>query len=75
MSHDLLLEWVSERGGGSWTQLRQVHDWLFAGRERPAFQTAGFSVGLLATLGHMEMDWIAQTCTSTSQACTSARSP
>jgi hypothetical protein len=60
MSHDLLLEWISERGEGSWTQLRHAHDWLFAGRHRPAFQTPAFTVGLLSTLGHLEMDWIAQ---------------
>ena len=60
MSHDLLLEWARERGEGSWTQLRHAHDWLFSGRERPAFQTPGFTVGLLSTLGHMEMHWISQ---------------
>ena len=57
MSHDLLLEWVSERGVGSWEQFRRAHDWLFADEEFPRFMTSGFTMGILSTLGHAEIDW------------------
>jgi hypothetical protein len=56
--HELLLEWVSERGDGSWHDFRQGHDWLFpeeglAQRQR----RPGVTALVLASLGHMEMDW------------------
>jgi hypothetical protein len=59
MNNDLLLEWASERGTGSWQQLRDAHEWLSAaatdgGPWRP---TAGFAARSLTTLGHIEVDW------------------
>jgi hypothetical protein len=59
MSHDLLLEWVSERGEGSWQQLRDAHDWLFEATApgRGWRPTPGWSARMLSTLGHIEIDW------------------
>jgi hypothetical protein len=59
MNNDLLLEWASERGAGSWQQLRDAHEWIlnaYPGNEswRPS---AGFSARVLTTLGHIEIDW------------------
>src|SRR5438876_70322 len=58
MSHDLLLEWASERGSGSWQQFRDAHEWLL--EDAPASQwrpTPGWSARMLSTLGHIEIDW------------------
>lgn len=62
MSHDLLLEWASERGDGSWHQLRDVHQWLFEDATARGWQpTPGWSARMLSTLGHIEIDWEAAT--------------
>jgi hypothetical protein len=58
--HDLLLEWASERGSGSWEQFRRAHEWLFPAQTRPAWMTPGFTSRMLATLGHLEIDWQAR---------------
>lgn len=55
--HDLLLAWASERGSGSWRQLQDAYDWLFPSGSREDWQTAGFTTGILSTLGHLEIDW------------------
>lgn len=60
MSNDLLLEWVSERGDGSWAQFRRAHEWLFEGSQNPNYVTPGFTAGLLSMLGHIEVDWVAE---------------
>jgi hypothetical protein len=59
MSHDLLLEWTSERSEGSWQQLRDAHEWLFEATttSRAWRPTAGWSARMLSTLGHIEIDW------------------
>lgn len=54
---DLLLAWISERGSGSWQQLREAYDWLFQPERREPWQTAGFCAQILSTLGHIEIDW------------------
>jgi hypothetical protein len=54
---DLLLTWLSERGSGSWQQLREAYDWLFQAERREPWQTAGFCARILSTLGHIEIDW------------------
>lgn len=58
IDHDLLLEWVSERGSGSWADLRGAIEWLGStlpsSEERPS---AAKVVLVLASLGHLEMDW------------------
>lgn len=54
-----MLEWISERGAGSWQQFRSAHDWLF---EKPTDSwqpTASWSARTLGTLGHIEFDWYA----------------
>lgn len=58
--NDFLLEWLSERAEGSWTQLREVYDWLFPITQRERWQTAGFAARLLSALGHLEIDWATQ---------------
>ncbi len=56
--HELLLEWVSERGDGSWHDFRQGHDWLFPEEGLTQRQRRpGVTALVLASLGHMEMDW------------------
>lgn len=57
ITFDLLLAWISERGSGSWQQLREAYDWLFQSERREPWQTAGFSTRILSTLGHIEIDW------------------
>src|SRR5215211_5024343 len=59
MTHDLLLEWMSERVQGSWSQLRSAHSWLFAAERTGWRPTPGFTARMLATLGHIEIDWAA----------------
>ena len=58
--NDTLLEWLSERGEGSWTQLREAYDWLFPITRRERWQTAGFAARMLSALGHLEIDWATQ---------------
>lgn len=61
MKHELMLEWVSERGSGSWDAFKDSHAWLFG-----AGATQGENVGpsrtmqSLSLLGHLEMDWSAR---------------
>ncbi len=57
MTFDLLLEWVSELGEGTWSEFRAAYEWL-VGTERPDWQTAGFAARTLSTLGHLEIDWV-----------------
>ncbi|MGI9098479.1 MAG: hypothetical protein ACR2H2_08315 [Solirubrobacteraceae bacterium] len=60
MTADLLLHWASERGEGSWQQLRDAHEWiataypLSSASWRP---TPGMTARRLTTLGHVEIDW------------------
>lgn len=58
MRHDLLLEWASERSGGSWQQFRDAHEWLFADLPPRGWRpTPSWSARTLTTLGHIEIDW------------------
>jgi hypothetical protein len=55
MVRELLLDWASERGHGSWQEFRDAHDWLFEGADRrpqPGTTAHAFSI-----LGHLEVDW------------------
>jgi hypothetical protein len=54
---DLLLEWVSERGAGSWTQLRDAHTWLESESELAPWETASLIARQMSALGHIEIDW------------------
>jgi hypothetical protein len=56
-SKDLLLEWASERGSGSWAQFREAHAWVEAGRDREPWQTASLVAAQMSALGHVEIDW------------------
>jgi hypothetical protein len=59
VSYELLLEWASERGRGSWAMFREAHDWLFnAGRLEGERTPPARTANSLATLGHIEIDWI-----------------
>jgi hypothetical protein len=59
VNNDLLLEWASERGEGSWQQLRDAQEWILSAYpSNDNWQpTPGFSARMLATLGHLEVDW------------------
>jgi hypothetical protein len=58
MNNDLLLEWASERGSGSWRQFRDAQEWILnAAAEDTWRPTPGFSARMLSTLGHIEVDW------------------
>ena len=63
MNWNLLLEWVSECGAGTWAQLREGCEWLGSqgGGERPAWWAAH----RLASLGYLEIDWAAQRWSAT----------
>lgn len=54
---DLLLEWASERGSGSWAQFREAHAWVTAGGERAPWETASLVASQMSALGHIEIDW------------------
>ncbi len=55
--HDLLLEWASERGSGSWQAFREAHEWALPARSRPGWETPGFSIRQMSALGHLEIAW------------------
>lgn len=55
--HDLLLEWVSERGSGAWQAFRDAHAWIRPDVDRQPWETASFAVRQLSALGHIEVDW------------------
>jgi hypothetical protein len=58
---DLLLEWASEVGEGSYVQLREAVDWVFEDVEERTFRpTPAYAARVLATLGHIEIDWHAR---------------
>ena len=58
MNADLLLEWASERGTGSWQQFRDAHDWIAEAYPGDSWRpTSGFTARRLTTLGHIEIDW------------------
>jgi hypothetical protein len=59
MHWDLLLEWVSELGSGSFGGFREACNWTFETVEPGSWiPTAGQAARRLATLGHIEIDWI-----------------
>jgi hypothetical protein len=57
--HDLLLEWMSERGSGSWQHFRDAHAWIGSQAEREPWETASFTARQMSALGHVEVDWSA----------------
>jgi hypothetical protein len=54
---DLLLEWASERGEGSWSRFRDAYAWLEAGSDAPPWQSASLVARQMSALGHIEIDW------------------
>jgi hypothetical protein len=58
MTHELLLEWVSERGSGSWDVFKDAHAWLFgAGTASEDRLPPSRTMQSLSLLGHVEMNW------------------
>jgi hypothetical protein len=58
MSHDLFLSWLSERTDGGWEAFKAAHTWLFAQSANPArIPRPSWTAYLLASLGHVEVDW------------------
>lgn len=56
--YELLLDWISERGAGTWPQFRDAHDWLFNSGQQEGKQTkATTTIHGLSVLGHLEIDW------------------
>ena len=55
MIHDLLLAYLSEKGRGTWKELREAWDWLVPDQD-PAGK-AWIVAQDLSALGHLEVDW------------------
>src|SRR3954447_5395848 len=55
--HELLLEWVSELGSGTWEQFRRASDWLLDSGRTGQRSRSGLSAASLSVLGHREVDW------------------
>jgi hypothetical protein len=55
--HELLLEWVSEHGSGTWEQFRKVNEWLFPSTGLGRTTKPGATANALSILGHLEVDW------------------
>jgi hypothetical protein len=55
--HELLLEWVSELGSGSWDHFRKANDWLLDSGSGEARPSPGKTAATLSVLGHFEVDW------------------
>lgn len=60
-AYDLLLEWVSEKGEGTWQQFRNAWDWLSSRgariRDEDPAEKGWIAAANLAALGHMEITW------------------
>jgi hypothetical protein len=58
MSHELMLEWVSERGSGSWELFKDAQAWLFGAATAGGDQLSpSRTMQAFSLLGHLEMDW------------------
>jgi hypothetical protein len=62
--YDLLLEWASERGSGTWQKFRDACEWLRPAASRPGWETPGFAARQMSALGHLEIDWQASSWTA-----------
>lgn len=56
--YDLFLNWLSEREEGTWDDFKAAHSWLFGLSDETARRKPSWTVHLLTTLGHLEMDWL-----------------
>ena len=54
--YDRLLEFLSEKGRGSWQELKEAFDWIWGPSDDPA-QKAWIAARDLAALGHIEVAW------------------
>ena len=54
MSHELLLQWVSERGSGSWGEFRDAFRWALPDARAGGAQSC---MRRLTTLAQIEIDW------------------
>jgi hypothetical protein len=54
--YDVLLEFLSEKGRGTWGELKDAFDWIWGPSEDPAEQ-AWIAARDLAALGHIEIAW------------------
>ena len=54
--YDLLLRFLSEKGSGTWRELKDVFDWIWGPTEDPA-EKAWIAARDLAALGHIEIAW------------------
>ncbi len=54
--HDLLLRFLSEKGSGTWRDLKQAFDWIWGTTDNPA-EKAWIAARDLAALGHLEIAW------------------
>lgn len=60
MKHDLLLMFLSEKGAGSWAELKEAWTWLTGDSHDPA-DAAWIVARDLAALGHLEVSWDEET--------------
>jgi hypothetical protein len=60
MKHDLLLAWMSERGSGTWQELKDAWAWLNAGTDLEPADRAWIVARDLSALGHIEIAWTQQ---------------
>lgn len=54
--YDLLLRFLSEKGSGSWRNLKVAFDWIWGPTDNPA-EKAWIAARDLAALGHLEIAW------------------
>jgi len=57
VSYNLLLEWLSESGCGTWSDFARVHEWLFPSVPGRTPVNPYHTASMLASLGHVEVDW------------------
>lgn len=56
--HETLLEWISERGEGTWGVFRESQDWfLNKGRSDQSRTPPARTATTMSILGHLEIDW------------------
>ena len=60
MRHDLLLAWMSERGSGTWQELKDAWAWLNNGKDLEPADRAWIVARALSALGHIEIAWTQQ---------------
>jgi len=56
VKHDTLLSYLSEKGSGTWADLKEAWSWLSGASDDPA-DSASLVARDLAALGHIEMSW------------------